>query len=106
VPKRDRKAVLVPVNDLVRQNPPHRALEDIFRGAPPQLQLRGNGRGELDELVIKQRQRASKECAMLILSTLVRISSGSEHATSRYCRVDSQCWSHSPSPRRRQRKRR
>src|SRR2546427_9491388 len=54
-PERDRKAMLGTVNDLVRQDPPHGAFEDVLRRPVAQLELRGNRGGELDQFVIEQR---------------------------------------------------
>src|SRR5947209_550472 len=54
-PERDAKAMLGPVNDLVRQDPPQGTLEDVLCRPVVQPELRGNRGGELDQFVIEQR---------------------------------------------------
>ena len=56
VGKRHGKAVLLPVDDRVRQDAAHRLLEDVLRVAAVQAELRRNGRRELHELVVEQRR--------------------------------------------------
>ena len=55
VPERHREAVLRPVDDRVRQDPPHGLLEHVLRRAAAQVELRRDRRRELDQLVIEQR---------------------------------------------------
>src|SRR3989449_6670665 len=54
-PERDPKATLGPVKNLVRQESPQGAFEDILRRPVAQPELRRNRGGELYELVIEQR---------------------------------------------------
>src|SRR5882762_8649641 len=53
--ERHGEPVLRPVDDLIRQDPAHGALEDVLRRLATQVELRRNRLSELDELVVEQR---------------------------------------------------
>src|SRR5437867_1218158 len=55
VSERYGEPVLRPVDDLIRQDPAHGALENVLRRPATQVELRRNRLSELDELVVEQR---------------------------------------------------
>src|SRR5439155_17660484 len=52
-PQGNGEAMLGPIDDLVRQDPPHGLLEDVLRRASAKPEPRRNRRSELDELVVE-----------------------------------------------------
>src|SRR2546426_996406 len=55
VSERYGEPVLPPLDDLIRQDPAHGALENVLRRPATQVELRRNRLSELDELVVEQR---------------------------------------------------